>query len=130
MFGVEKGRGNLDAMPILPNKLKRGEMKLLVTLAHPNQQSFNQAIAQTTVETLQQNGHEIVFHDLYAEKFDPLLPDEEIPTEIVLPPELEQYCQELVSAEGIIIVHPNWWGQPPAILKGWIDRISFRLNPY
>ena len=22
-----------------------------------------------------------------------------------------------------MIVHPNWWGQPPAILKGWIDRI-------
>jgi len=20
-------------------------------------------------------------------------------------------------------VHPYWWGQPPAILKGWIDRI-------
>ncbi|MBE9519816.1 MAG: NAD(P)H-dependent oxidoreductase, partial [Proteobacteria bacterium] len=19
--------------------------------------------------------------------------------------------------------HPNWWGQPPAILKGWVDRI-------
>ena len=26
-------------------------------------------------------------------------------------------------ADGIIIVHPNWWGQPPAILKGWVDRI-------
>ena len=24
---------------------------------------------------------------------------------------------------GIIIVHPNWWGMPPAILKGWIDRV-------
>jgi hypothetical protein len=23
-----------------------------------------------------------------------------------------------VQSEGIIIVHPNWWGQPPAILKG------------
>ena len=19
--------------------------------------------------------------------------------------------------------HPNWWGQPPAILKGWVDRV-------
>jgi NAD(P)H dehydrogenase (quinone) len=23
----------------------------------------------------------------------------------------------------LVIVHPNWWGQPPAILKGWIDRV-------
>jgi NAD(P)H dehydrogenase (quinone) len=22
-----------------------------------------------------------------------------------------------------VIVHPNWWGQPPAILKGWVDRV-------
>ena len=22
-----------------------------------------------------------------------------------------------------MVVHPNWWGQPPAVLKGWIDRV-------
>lgn len=22
-----------------------------------------------------------------------------------------------------MIVHPNWWGQPPAIQKGWVDRV-------
>jgi NAD(P)H dehydrogenase (quinone) len=98
-------------------------MKLSVILAHPDPQSFNHAIAQTAVETLQQNGHKIVFHDLYAEKFDPLLLTEEIPTEATLSLELEEHCQEITSAEGIIIVHPNWWGQPPAILKGWVDRV-------
>ena len=30
---------------------------------------------------------------------------------------------EIAAADGIIIVHPNWWGQPPAILKGWVDRV-------
>ena len=29
----------------------------------------------------------------------------------------------MVEADGYVIVHPNWWGQPPAILKGWIDRV-------
>jgi NAD(P)H dehydrogenase (quinone) len=33
------------------------------------------------------------------------------------------HCDELSSADVIIIVHPNWWGQAPAILKGWIDRV-------
>jgi len=28
-----------------------------------------------------------------------------------------------VDAEGIVVVHPNWWGMPPAVLKGWIDRV-------
>ena len=27
------------------------------------------------------------------------------------------------EADGYVIVHPNWWGQPPAVLKGWIDRV-------
>ena len=31
--------------------------------------------------------------------------------------------QELENADGIVIVHPNWWGMPPAVLKGWIDRV-------
>ena len=34
-----------------------------------------------------------------------------------------KHCDELRSSDGIIIIHPNWWGQPPAILKGWVDRI-------
>jgi putative NADPH-quinone reductase len=36
---------------------------------------------------------------------------------------VEEHCQEICEADGIIIVHPNWWGQPPAILKGWVDRV-------
>ena len=27
------------------------------------------------------------------------------------------------GADGLIVVHPNWWSQPPAILKGWMDRV-------
>ena len=40
-----------------------------------------------------------------------------------MPTEIQRHCKEIAEAEGIIIVHPNWWGQPPAILKGWVDRV-------
>ena len=36
---------------------------------------------------------------------------------------MARHCEEIASADGIIIVHPNWSGMPPAILKGWIDRV-------
>ena len=98
-------------------------VKLSVILAHPSRTSFNHAIAHTAVSQLQKNGHEVIFHDLYEEKFDPLLLSEEIPKEAELTPEVELHCKETASADGIIIVHPNWWGQPPAILKGWTDRV-------
>ena len=45
-----------------------------------------------------------------------------------MPADIAQHiAAELASAEGIVIIHPSWWGQPPAILKGWLDRV-FRLE--
>jgi NAD(P)H dehydrogenase (quinone) len=98
-------------------------MNISVILAHPNKGSFNHAIAQTVLEELKNHGTKIVFHDLYKEAFDPVLPAGEVPKDVVLPNEIERHCKEISEADGIIIIHPNWWGQPPAILKGWIDRV-------
>jgi putative NADPH-quinone reductase len=102
---------------------RKTAMKISVILAHPNHESFNHAIAATAVEKLKQNRHMIYFHDLYKENFDPILLSEEIFKDASLPPQLEKHCMEISEAEGIIIIHPNWWGQPPAILKGWVDRV-------
>lgn len=98
-------------------------MNILVILGHPDPGSFNHAIADAAAEALERNGHRIVLHDLYAESFDPLLPAEEFPRDASLPPAIQQHCDELMAAQGIVIIHPNWWGQPPAILKGWVDRV-------
>jgi NAD(P)H dehydrogenase (quinone) len=98
-------------------------MRVSVILAHPNAGSFSHAIARTAVEALTARGHATAFHDLYAEQFDAVLPAAEIASGAALPPAIAQHCEEIAAADGIVIVHPNWWGQPPAILKGWVDRI-------
>jgi NAD(P)H dehydrogenase (quinone) len=98
-------------------------MKISVILAHPHPGSFNHAIAETVTCTLRQNGHEVIFHDLYSEGFDPVLPYAEIPRDATLPEDIARNCAEITAADGIIFVHPDWWGMPPAILKGWIDRV-------
>ncbi len=98
-------------------------MNILVILAHPDTASFNYAVAETAIKTLTANGYEVVFHDLYREKFPPVIPAREIPRNAVLPRIISRHCKDIMEADGIIIVHPNWWGQPPAILKGWIDRV-------
>ena len=98
-------------------------MKISIILAHPDDGSFNHAIAQTAVAQLEGNGHKVFFHDLYREGFDPLLFSEEIPTDAQVPVAIAEHCREIAAADGIIVVHPNWWGQPPAILKGWVDRV-------
>ena len=98
-------------------------MKISVILGHPDINSFNFAIADTVVTILRDVGHEVIFHDLYREEFPPVIHAEEIPKEVLLPDIVAEHCREIAETEGIIIVHPNWWGQPPAILKGWIDRV-------
>ena len=98
-------------------------MNLLILLAHPGPASFNHALAGAVRDALQADGHAVTYHDLCAEGFAPALPAAEIPAAAVLPPELRRHCDELRAADGLVIVHPNWWGQPPAVLKGWIDRV-------
>ncbi len=98
-------------------------MEISIILAHPEPRSFNHAIALTACQALERLGHEVTFHDLYEEGFDPLLPAEELASEAVLTPILKRHCEEIERADGLIIVHPNWWGQPPAMMKGWIDRV-------
>jgi len=98
-------------------------VKVTVILAHPDRKSFNYAIAEAAVKVLNKNGHKVAFHDLYREKFPPILPTQEIPRDATLPQIISRHCLEISRADGIIIIHPNWWGQPPAILKGWVDRV-------
>ncbi|MGO9587058.1 MAG: NAD(P)H-dependent oxidoreductase [Limisphaerales bacterium] len=98
-------------------------MNISIILAHPNAGSFNHAIANTAADSLRRNGHTVVLRDLCQEQFPPLLPAEELQKDAKLDPVVARHCQEIARADGIIIVHPNWWGMPPAILKGWIDRV-------
>lgn len=98
-------------------------MRISVILGHPNKESFNHSIAAAAVESLRGNGHQVFFHDLYLEGFNPVLPGGEIPRGAPLDPVIERHCEEISLADGIVVVHPNWWGQPPAVLKGWVDRV-------
>ena len=98
-------------------------MNISLILAHPHPGSFNHAIAETVRNRLENRGRRVHFHDLYAERFEPVIPHPEISRDAALPPAVAAHCAEMAAADGIVIVHPNWWGQPPAILKGWIDRV-------
>jgi NAD(P)H dehydrogenase (quinone) len=98
-------------------------MNVFLLLGHQKQGSFCHAIAAAAAAELRTVGHEVAYHDLYAEAFDPILPHDEIPKNAPVDPIVDQHCRQLVAADGYIVVHPNWWAMPPAILKGWLDRV-------
>jgi NAD(P)H dehydrogenase (quinone) len=98
-------------------------MDISVILAHPYQESFNHAVYRTVLEVLNRNRHRVHAHDLHGEGFKPLLEGSELQTGETSDPLVIEHRNEIKNAQGIIIIHPNWWGQPPAILKGWVDRV-------
>jgi len=98
-------------------------MKIYALIGHQREKSFCHALLATAIEQMQANGHEVICHDLYAEKFDPILHESEIVESEPLAAEIQRHCDEITEADGYFVIHPNWWGQPPAILKGWIDRV-------
>ena len=55
------------------------KMNILIILGHPDNRSFNHAIADTCRNRLVENGHSVLFHDLYREGFNPITDVNEIP---------------------------------------------------
>ena len=98
-------------------------MNALIVIAHPNAGSFSHAMADVAARVLVECGHDVARHDLYAERFDPIQPANEIDNTRSSDPLVEAHCAAVARADLIGMFHPNWWGQPPAILKGWIDRV-------
>jgi len=98
-------------------------MKYLMILGHPDINSFNSYIAKTVQDHLRSSGNKVILHNLYKENFDPILTLEEINRKFSFDEDIQRYSTEIADADHIIFIHPDWWGQMPAIMKGWIDRV-------
>lgn len=112
-------------------------MRLLIVYAHPILDSFTAAARDMALYAAKSAGHEVRLIDLYAEGFSPILTAAELhayPDPDALPDDLASHLDALHWAEGLIFIHPTWWSGPPAILKGWLDRlwrpgIAFHATP-
>ncbi len=94
-----------------------------VILSHPYPKSFNHAIFKTVIRALKEKQVKVYNHDLYEEGFNPILTKEELGSDQSTDKLVNQYAKELVESDSLFFIHPNWWGQPPAIMKGYIDRV-------
>lgn len=99
--------------------------KLLVVLAHPNGKSFTHALADEVGRVAESLGMDVRMRDLYASGFDPVLgpKDFEMLSQKKLPPAIEEGQADVNWADAMVFLYPVWWYAPPAILKGWFDRV-------
>lgn len=95
--------------------------KHAVIVCHPEEESFTLAVAHRYAEAVRAHGHEVVFRDLYRMKFDPVLKAAERQGEPAK--DVAKEWAMLGKVDVFVLVYPIWFGTPPAMLKGYIDRV-------
>ncbi len=102
-------------------------MKALVVWCHPDPVSLTAAAAASLVSGFGSAGFSTRAVDLYREaaegRFDPVLAKDEIDRRMSFDSTVQSWGS-LVRESGVLcFVHPEWWGGPPALLKGFVDRV-------
>jgi putative NADPH-quinone reductase len=103
-------------------------MNVLLVSAHPLADSYIAAVRSVAIRGLEAAGHVVDVADLDAEGFDPswsrdrdgrrrsASPDD-------WPDDVRAHAARLRHADALVLVYPTWWGGPPAMLWGWLDRV-------
>jgi len=97
----------------------------VVVLGHPAPGSFNHAIAERYCATVQECGQNAKLRDLYELGFDPRLYADHIPGQPTntISGDVAGELGLLREADAIVFVYPIWFGMPPAMIKGYVDRV-------
>jgi len=101
-------------------------VRVLYLFCHPLSDSFHAAIRDAAVAVLADRGHTVDLMDLYADAFAPALTADERRHYFDAPRNregLEDYVARLESAEALVVQFPTWCFGPPAMLKGFFDRL-------
>lgn len=112
-----------------------------IVLAHPEPNSYNAHLAVTARGALEGRGWSVTVSDLYGMGFDPCeraghfaqrldatrfdvqAEQRHASQQGSIPAEVAEEIARLDRADLLILQYPMWWHLPPAMLKGWIDRV-------
>ena len=100
-------------------------MKHAVIFANPKARSFTGSVAQAYVGAASALGHQTVVRDLYRMNFSPVLRESELPFAPDFAPGADVMAERqlLGDADVFALVYPFWLNAPPAMLKGYLDRV-------
>ena len=99
---------------------------IAIIFAHPSHDSFNYAILRTVTDKLNAEGREYQVIDLYADRFDPVMNVGDLTHYESGGTESERISmyQDILSKSTVVFfIFPIWWGEAPAILKGFFDKV-------
>lgn len=99
--------------------------KTLVIYAHPQTKGHCSYFLQEVEAYFKDKSKDYTLLDLYALSYDPVLKASEHYTSgnREISGDTKKYQDLIAESNYIIFIFPVWWGQMPAILKGFIDRV-------
>ena len=100
-------------------------MKHAIIFAHPRPRSFTGSVAQSYAEAVTALGHSAVIRDLYRMNFNPCLGETELPFGGDFQPGADVVAERKMLEDVTVfaLVYPFWLNAPPAMLKGYLDRV-------
>ncbi|MEI7979533.1 MAG: NAD(P)H-dependent oxidoreductase [Bacteroidota bacterium] len=94
---------------------------ILIINGHPDKESYCYALAENYVKGAKQSGATCKVINLIDLKFNPILINGyRKVSELEL--DLIQAQKDILEANHLVFVYPNWWSTYPALLKGFFDR--------
>eukprot|EP01029_Cantina_marsupialis_P028063 TRINITY_DN774429_c0_g1_i1.p1 TRINITY_DN774429_c0_g1~~TRINITY_DN774429_c0_g1_i1.p1 ORF type:complete len:248 (+),score=80.40 TRINITY_DN774429_c0_g1_i1:215-958(+) len=122
--------------------------KALIVIAHHEKKSFNFALKDRAVETLEGLGMEVMISDLHDMDWDPIsdernfkdrqdqeflkqaLEEEHAVKTKSFSDDIAAEQEKVDKADFLLFIFPLWWFSTPAIMKGWFDRVFARTFAY
>ncbi|HEX4662411.1 MAG TPA: NAD(P)H-dependent oxidoreductase [Candidatus Saccharimonadales bacterium] len=99
-------------------------MNILIIVANPRENSFSHQIAEAYREGAVLTNKAVEVLDLYASDMQLGFLRPESTSEYARYQPVREGLQDLIQqAQELVIIHPLWWGGPPAILKNMIDQV-------
>jgi NAD(P)H dehydrogenase (quinone) len=103
------------------------ERTALVVVSHHRPDSLTAHVGDVVAARLKEAGYAVDLLDLRAEGFDPRMTIADQPDwddrDKVYSAEARAHMARVLAADVIVPVFPVYWNSPPALLKGWIDRV-------
>ena len=103
-------------------KTKTAMKNILIINAHPDAESFGNAMADAYENGVKEMGARSQRLNLHELKFSMNL-EHGYRKRTDLEPDLIKAQDAISFADHLVFIYPTWWGTFPAILKGFIDRV-------
>lgn len=116
-------------------------MHVLIVHANPEPRSFTGALRDAAADEIGAGGHACDVSDLFQMGFNPVAGRHDFSSvadtarfhyqseqgkaaaESAFSAEIAAEQAKVARADVILFIFPLWWGGPPAILKGWLERV-------